>query len=481
MRCTHRYSYAGGRFRCEKCGQITYRRPQDGQRRKPRSKKPVLVVLLLLVPIIAAAMLWAAGSKTIIEDFGEGVSGISDSLEDAGGISKMVSDSLEDVGDIPGAVSESLENATDVPWVAENLSDSTDAIPSIIIDIPDATPIIKLVTPTPTEESIEKAKQRMLEMINEERVKAGLEAVSMGSNGAAQIHAEDMLAGCFSSHWGLDGLKPYMRYSLAGGTQYNAENISGLSYCVGSNYVAVDPVNRVRETMNGLMSSPGHRDNILDPNHAAVNIGIAADSRNMMVVQQFEYDYVDFGMEPTISGDVLSFALDIKNLEEYADGYDLSVSLYYDPPPRNLTRGQVSNTYCYEAGTTVAFFLPPLTDGSYYVENKSTIFRFGCQDPYDLPSSIPAPVSPEDASRIHGAAKTSSVPYEYAVLFVTAMEWSVHGDHFEFAADVRDVERGPGIYTVTVFVHEGGDKYIPITDYPIFHGMQHPVGYSETG
>ena len=480
MRCTHRYSYAGGRFRCEKCGQITYRRPQDGPRRKPRSKKPVLAVLLL-VPIITATILWTAGSKTILEDFGDGVSDISDSLEDTEGISEMVSDSLEDVGDIPRMVSESLEGATDVPRMAENSSDGTDAVPDIIIDIPDTVPIIKLVAPAPTEESIEKARQRMLEMINEERARAGLKTVAMGSNGAAQIHAEDMLAGCFSSHWGLDGLKPYMRYSLAGGTQYNAENISGLSYCVGSNYVRIDPVNEVSETMNGLMSSPGHRDNILDPNHAAVNIGIAADSRNMMVVQQFEYDYVDFGMEPTISGTVLSFALDIKNLEEYADGYDLSVSLYYDSPPRDLTRGQVSNTYCYEAGTTVAFFAPPLTDGSYYVENESTIFGFGCQDPYDLPSSIPAPASPEDASRIHGAAKMASVPYEYAVPFVTAMEWSVHGDHFEFAADVRDVERGPGVYTVTVFVHGDGSKYIPITDYPMFHGMQRPNGYSETG
>ena len=38
-----------------------------------------------------------------------------------------------------------------------------------------------------------------------------------GSNNAAQLHAESSLQNCISSHWGLDGLKPYMRYSLAGG------------------------------------------------------------------------------------------------------------------------------------------------------------------------------------------------------------------------------------------------------------------------
>ena len=30
----------------------------------------------------------------------------------------------------------------------------------------------------------------------------------------------------------MDGLKPYMRYSLAGGYQANGENGSGLNYCI---------------------------------------------------------------------------------------------------------------------------------------------------------------------------------------------------------------------------------------------------------
>ena len=64
-------------------------------------------------------------------------------------------------------------------------------------------------------------KRFMLELINRERRKAGLPEVTLGSNRAAQLHAEAMLADCFSSHWGMDGLKPYMRYTLAGGQQSN--------------------------------------------------------------------------------------------------------------------------------------------------------------------------------------------------------------------------------------------------------------------
>lgn len=75
-------------------------------------------------------------------------------------------------------------------------------------------------------------KEYMLELINLERAKVGAPPVVLGDNIAAQLHAESALENCFTGHWGVDGLKPYMRYSLAGGYQSNGENASGLSYCI---------------------------------------------------------------------------------------------------------------------------------------------------------------------------------------------------------------------------------------------------------
>ena len=72
----------------------------------------------------------------------------------------------------------------------------------------------------------------MLELINEEREIAAVGPVTMGNNVAAQVHAEISLANCTGGHWGVDGLKPYMRYSLAGGYHSNGENGSGLDYCI---------------------------------------------------------------------------------------------------------------------------------------------------------------------------------------------------------------------------------------------------------
>ena len=131
----------------------------------------------------------------------------------------------------------------------------------------------------------------MLELVNAERAKAGLNPVVLGNNIAAQLHAESALENCFSAHWGIDGLKPYMRYSLAGAYQSNGENGSGSDYCITASdgFRAIGSIEQeIREAMDGWMNSSGHRRNILDPQHKKVNIGIAWDRYNTLMYQHFD-------------------------------------------------------------------------------------------------------------------------------------------------------------------------------------------------
>ncbi len=65
--------------------------------------------------------------------------------------------------------------------------------------------------------------ERLLEEINAARAGYGLHPVRDGGRMIAQSYAESMIDGCYSSHWDDRGLKPYMRYSLAGGVSANAE------------------------------------------------------------------------------------------------------------------------------------------------------------------------------------------------------------------------------------------------------------------
>ena len=159
-------------------------------------------------------------------------------------------------------------------------------------------------------------KRYMLRLINAERRKAGVPLVVLGDNVAAQLHAESSLENCFSGHWGVDGLKPYMRYSLAGGYQSNGENGSGLDYCIraADRYRSIDSMNQeIREAMESWMDSPGHRRNILDPRHKRVNIGLAWDRYNTAMYQHFEGGHVEYDRPPMISDGILSLSGQTKN------------------------------------------------------------------------------------------------------------------------------------------------------------------------
>ena len=224
----------------------------------------------------------------------------------------------------------------------------------------------------------------MLELINAERLKAGVGTVVLGDNIAAQLHAEDSLENCYSSHWSLDGLKPYMRYTLAGGYQSNGENGSGRDYCITASqgYRAIASVHHeIREAMEDWMESPGHRANILRPWHKKVNIGLAWDSYNVSAVQHFEGDSVEYDHLPSIKDGVLSVYGTVKHGVHLGNSRDLSVMIFYDPPPHTLSRGQVSRTYCYDSGRPIAGLRPPLSGGRYYSEDEFTQSYSPCPDP----------------------------------------------------------------------------------------------------
>ena len=131
----------------------------------------------------------------------------------------------------------------------------------------------------------------MLDLINGKPTKADVSPVSMGDKRVVQVHVDNSLAGCFSSHSGMDGTKPYRRYALAGGYQAKSENVFGHSVCARpeQGYAPIRSIDfEVRGTMEGLMASPTHRDNILDLIHRRFNLGIARDRYNTKVGQHFE-------------------------------------------------------------------------------------------------------------------------------------------------------------------------------------------------
>jgi hypothetical protein len=179
--------------------------------------------------------------------------------------------------------------------------------------------------------------------------------VSLSSVDSAQQHADDMLKNHYFSHWDTQGYKPYMRYTLAGGNGSVDENIAWL-YTSGS-FDAKEAIETLEWQMmeNDSQSNWGHRDNIIEAFHNEVNIGIAYDSNNLYLVEDFENDYIAWSnlnrsdSEMIMAGTIIQSGLSISN-----------VAIYYDRIA-NLTTQQLANAPyngSYDSGTFVGMAVP---------------------------------------------------------------------------------------------------------------------------
>ena len=339
----------------------------------------------------------------------------------------------------------------------------------------------KVYPGTPPQQRYIDEKVYMLELMNEERKDRGLTPVVLGNNVAAQLHAEELSGQCFVSHWGLDGLKPYMRYSLAGGYQSNVENALGSAYCPRwySLYTVFrDEKQDIRDAMDGWMDSPGHRDAILDPWVRKVNIGIDRSNRNFAAVQQFEGDYVEYARLPDIEGDVLTIAGRLKNGISLVGDDSLGVMISYDSPPRELTKGQVARTECYDGGTPVVILRRPPPQGRYYsVEETYESVEF-CPNPRDVAPDALVPDSfgeAEDMWQETSDASRRGIVRTVPIMHITASRWVADGSSFSVRANVVALtnRHGPGVYTIAILTEAGGEEVL-VSQYSIFHEITPP-------
>ena len=336
-------------------------------------------------------------------------------------------------------------------------------------------------------------KQFMLGLINEERKKAGVPDVSLGDNNAAQIHVENSISDCVSGHWGTDGLGPPMRYSLAGSYQSNGENASGYDYCLTDedrpSYRPIQSVqDELREHMDGYMGSPGHNDNILYPWHRKVNLGLSWDTHQMWTVQQFEGDYANCSVPPTIQGTTLSLSCTVS---EVLPSRSLAQTIHYDSPPHALTQGQIARSYGYRFGRRVALLRQRAPARySYPVDEVSRTYYSGCT-PYDVDPTEPAPSSPSEATSLFNEAKLC-VPVEETI----TVPWidgevTIGRSEFTLSHDLGQVlrEHGSGVYTLYVWGCLVADSVedpcedensMPIVTKSIFYGIEPPDTYTPT-
>ena len=342
--------------------------------------------------------------------------------------------------------------------------------------IPTATPI---PPPRPSDgpglddDVLAELRQQMLGLINAARREHGLVEVVLDDNPTAQMHAEDARANCFSGHWGSNGMKPYMRYTLNGGIHSSAENVSGSDYCPPNpRRYRNDPFEReVADMHNGLMNSPGHRRTILDPTYRKVGIGFSYERPNFRGVFLFTTDHIEFTLTPRIEGGQLEFAYRFTNGAVESKEYPPSAAVFYDALPHNLTRGQLARTGCYSLDRRIAAIRPPAGPNRYWTEDYSEDELTTCPNPYQVHPSAEPPTSYDDSSRLHDEARAASnaTPQSVVYPWITSSVESLPIGGYHVITDLSEqiAQFGPGVYTLVMWANVDGES-AQVAEYSIF-------------
>ena len=287
---------------------------------------------------------------------------------------------------------------------------------------------------------------------------------------------------------GTDGLKPYIRYSLAGGYQTNGENALTYNEC-GLNDTWLqwndEPTEMVTDAVEGWLESPGHRETMLSPEYRRVNLGLAWTRNVFKAIQHFEGDYVEMDRLPTIEDGVLDLEGNLSNSYTFTGTVPLVAAIVYDPRPRKLTGGQLARTYCYGHGELIAALIPPQRRLKDDFESTFSMEETQCIDPYHVRHSAAEPESQAESSRIFEESKEESLQVretEKTLTFRKAQEMTADGREFVLVADVSELleQHGAGVYTVVLLASlegNGEDGRQVISEYSIFHGVRTPGGY----
>ncbi|MSQ32740.1 MAG: hypothetical protein EXR59_05900 [Dehalococcoidia bacterium] len=146
-----------------------------------------------------------------------------------------------------------------------------------------------------------------------------------------------------------------MRYTQEGGQGSVSENAAYSGPTDPNdkkNYVKLDPKETISKLEYGMMyedeaSEWGHRDNILDPEHQYVNIGIAFTTTRLGFIEHFEETFLVFNSIPVLANGTLSISAEVDARISKMS----SIDVYFDSIPTPLTNADlIAKPHFYSVG-----------------------------------------------------------------------------------------------------------------------------------
>lgn len=280
-------------------------------------------------------------------------------------------------------------------------------------------------------------RQTILTAINKDRAVHGLPAVQLDPHASemADRFCRTQISERTTGHFTTDGKPPYMRYSLAGGSDGLSQNAAAWS----ANYAFTEDVlaDLVRESQREMMAEvpphDGHRRAILDPYATHVGIGVAWEGGELRLAQDFIRRYVEW-KRPLPR----STTIDKRPLAtgKPRPGYDVkAISVHYEPQPMAMPPALVNRIDSYALPFRRQDYRPRLIN---------------------LHSHPPGEVCRDSVTYADGSRGDFTVERDGS---------------FSFAIPLED---GLGVYTVVVWVQpEGSDAIISASNVSIEVGPAH--------
>lgn len=161
--------------------------------------------------------------------------------------------------------------------IGSNLDQTVKSIAEVYLSSPEVEEFKKIDIRYSILKEDESAEAKMIEQVNQEREKAGLGKLKMQTDlqEVARKYAEEMWQKQFFSHTSPEGV-----------TTFDRLKSNKIKYIMAGENLALAP--NVNLAHRGLMDSPPHKKNILEPNFQKVGIGAISNGKSsVMFVQLF--------------------------------------------------------------------------------------------------------------------------------------------------------------------------------------------------
>lgn len=230
----------------------------------------------------------------------------------------------------------------------------------------------------------------LLQLVNEERAVEKVPALAVDelATRVATEHALDMATGRFASHWGRNGLKPYQRYSLAGGIDATQENVSAAdnTWSGKTKDLMQDTAYLHIRLYGEKPPNDGHRMAILASQHTHVGFGLALDELRLRLVEVFVAKYVELTpvRREAKAGDTFIFAGKLLHPSHVLQ----QVEVFYEPLPKVAELSWLAVPRPYSLPDDSVVLLPKLSFGITYGDGTTGVLEVGSDGKFAVPVAL---------------------------------------------------------------------------------------------